>query len=179
MNILVACEVSGRVRNAFRRRGHAAYSCDILSNHSPYHIQGNALDYLNDGWNMLIAFPPCTYLTAAGNRAGHRGSEKEREALDFVRQLMNAPIPYIAIENPAGSIGTHIRKADQFIHPYQFGEPYYKKTGLWLKNLPELITTQIAKPPYYRWHDMKTPHIRSLTFKGIADAMSRQWGRPL
>jgi len=139
MRVLVACEYSGRVRDAFRLLGHDAMSCDLLPSEAPGpHYQGDVRDILNDGWDLMVAHPDCTYLCSSGlhwNRRVPGRDELTEEALDFVRLLMDAPIPRIAIENPVGRICTAIRKPDQFIQPYQFGHDASKKTGLWLKNL--------------------------------------------
>lgn len=159
MKILIACEYSGRVREAFRKLGHDAWSCDLLpsDDNSPYHIQGDVLDILNDGWDMMIAHPPCTYLSGAGNRwfneerygdkARQRKADRE-EALRFVEQLYNAPINLVAVENPIGYLSKNFHKPDQIIQPYQFGEPHIKATCLWLKGLPPLTyTTPEAEKP--------------------------------
>lgn len=140
MKVLVACETSGAVRDAFRALGHDAMSCDILPTDIPGpHYQGDVRDILNNGWDLLIAHPPCTYLCSSGmhwTTRGLRDPQLTEDALDLVRLLMAAPIPRIAIENPVGCISTHIRPADQYIHPHQFGDDASKKTGLWLKGLP-------------------------------------------
>lgn len=185
MRVLAACEMSGRVRDAFRRQGHEAYSCDILPNPSPYHIQRDVMEILDDAWDIMIAFPPCTYISNIGNR-WYRGTQAESDALDFVWDLMNADIPKICIENPVGQISTQIGKPDQIIDPFMFGDPYYKKTCLWLDGLPALRWSRktMAQPPYMRWVNNgknhfglhKTPSVRSLTFPGIANAMAEQWG---
>lgn len=203
MRVLTACEFTGRVRDAFRRLGHDAWSCDLLPTEGDprYHIQGDVLDVLEDGWDLMIAHPPCTYLTVAGaawfNQPGRQ--EKQKEALDFVRSLMDAPIPRIAIENPVSVISTKIREPDQIITPCMFGEPYPKTTCLWLKNLPKLKPTNLVKPipDYVVWVDKRSGKIkkehkwiadlrgsknrqseRSRTFQGVADAMASQWSRP-
>lgn len=196
MKILIACEFSGRVREAFRKKGHDAFSCDIIPSDipSPYHIQDDVLNHLNDGWDMMIAFPPCTHLAVSGARwftEGKKDIQLQIDALEFVRKLMNAPVPKIAIENPVSVISTRIRKPDQVINPYQFGDPVPKKTCLWLKNLPKLIPINIVEPEFMIGKDGKkyslihylTPwdkdrkRIRSLTFQGIANAMAEQWGK--
>lgn len=200
LRVLVACEFSGRVREAFRRRGHAALSCDLLpaDDGSPHHYQGNVLDLLEgpDKWDMLIAFPPCTYLCSSGlhwNNKTPGRTEKTEAALDFVRLLMEAPVPHIAIENPVGCISTRIRKPTQYIQPYQYGHNASKKTGLWLTNLPALV----PNPEHYiaprlvggrkRWANQtdsgqnrlapspSRAMERSKTYLGIAEAMACAW----
>lgn len=197
MRVLVACEYSGRVREAFRSLGHDAWSCDLLPSDdgSEHHIEGDVLSVLNDGWDMMIAFPPCTYLCSSGlhwNKRVAGREEKTVEALEFVRALMEAPIDKIAIENPVGRIGTAIRKADQSIHPYMFGDDASKRTCLWLKNLRLLKPTRFVEPRMVdgkpRWSNQtdsgqnKLPPSedrwkeRSKTYQGIADAMASHWG---
>jgi hypothetical protein len=191
IKILIACEFSGRVREAFRKRGFNAWSCDLLpaEDKSPYHIQGNVLEVLQDGWTLMIAHPPCTYLCNSGVRWLHERKErwkKLKESAEFFKTLLNAPIPYIAIENPIPhkyALQLIGRKYDQIIQPYQFGEPYSKATCLWLKNLPKLKPTKIIpkkqvvhaiykEPPSpNRWKN------RSRTYRGIAEAMAEQWGK--
>jgi site-specific DNA-cytosine methylase len=182
MKILVACEYSGRVRDAFRDRGHDAVSCDLLPTDAPGpHYQGDVSDILDDGWDMLIAFPPCTHLAVSGARwfKEKQTDGRQQAALDFVRLLMDAKIDKIAIENPVSIISSHIRKPDQTIQPWQFGQGETKRTCLWLKNLPLLTPTNIVEgreqriwkmpPSANRWK------LRSQTFQGIADAMAGQW----
>lgn len=200
LRVLVACEHTGTVRDAFRRLGHDAVSVDLLPTTAPGpHIQGDVLDHLNAGWDLMVAHPPCTYLAASGLHWNKRvpGREKKtREALDFVRQLMRAPIPRIAIENPQGRISTAIRPADQYIQPYDFGADASKKTGLWLKGLPPLVPSERVpgrRVKYKgrvveRWANQTdggqnkcspSPDrwaIRSATYPGIAEEMARQWG---
>lgn len=146
MRVLVACEYSGAVRDAFLRHGHDALSCDLLPTDSPGpHHQGDVSELLDDGWDLMIAHPPCTYLSSSGmhrTTRGLRDPQLTEDALDFVRLLMDADIPKIAIENPVGCISTRIRKADQYIQPWWFGHDASKKTGLWLKNLPLLKPTE-------------------------------------
>ncbi len=154
MKILVACEYSGRVREAFRKLGHDAWSCDLLpsDDNSPYHIQGDVLDHLADGWDMMVAHPPCTYLSSSGLHWNKRvlGREQKTEAaLVFTKQLLDAPIPKIALENPVGRVSSAIRKPDQTIQPWMFGEDASKSTCLWLKNLPILKPTKIIEPSLY------------------------------
>lgn len=204
LRILVACEESQVVTKAFRKLGHEAYSCDILptsGKHPEWHIQDDVLKHLNKGWDMMIAFPPCTYLAISGNRwADDPERQKERKkALAFVRKLMTAPIDRIAVENPVGVISTNIRKFDQMIEPYQFGDKVQKRTCLWLKNLPLLEPTKVIdkeKLEYKKWYCEKEKRwkrqslwyynarnlpteerrkVRSKTFQGIADAMAIQW----
>lgn len=152
MRILVACEFSGIVRSAFRKRGHDAWSNDLLgaADGSPHHIQADVLTVLNDGWDLMIAHPPCTDLAVSG---AHRFREKiadgrQQRALDFVRRLLDAPIPRIALENPVGVISSKIRKPDQIIQPYEFGHDASKKTCLWLKDLPKLVPTRLIEGRY-------------------------------
>jgi hypothetical protein len=191
MRVLVACEYSGRVRDAFIARGHDAWSCDLLPSEgdSNYHIQGDVLNELQPGrWDLMIAHPPCTLLTRAGARWWKGREAEQKEALDFVLRLMAADIPKIAIENPPGAIGTRIRKADQYIQPWEHGDPEKKMTGLWLKGLPKIKPTKnvydemmnlpeklrskchYAAPGPDRWKE------RSRTYQGIAKAMAEQWG---
>lgn len=182
MRILVACEFSGRVRDAFIRQGHDAVSCDILPSDSPDgpHWQGDVRDILDeDDWDMMIAHPPCTHLAVSGARWFEDKLDEQWEALEFVRTLMAAPINRIAIENPVSIISSRIRKPDQIIHPWQFGHGERKTTCLWLKNLPPLTPTNVVDgrasvvhrmaPGPARWK------ARSTTYSGIAEAMSQQW----
>ena len=206
MRVLIACEYSGRVRNAFQALGHDAWSCDLLpaEDQSQKHLQCDVTEILGDGWDLMIAHPECTYLCSSGLHWNKRGaivngrprSELTEEALRFVHMLMNAPIHRIAIENPIGCISTRIRKPDQIIQPYEYGEDASKATCLWLKNLPKLQPTgrfQGRKvlfngklverwsnqtdsgqnrlgPSEDRWKE------RARTFQGWADAMAQQWG---
>lgn len=191
MRVLIACEYSGVVRDAFARRGHTAVSCDILPTDRPqgWHVRGDVLGLLHAGWDLMIAHPPCTYLTRAGAR-WWRGREREQEeALRFVRALMDAPIPHIAIENPPGAIGTRIRPADQYVQPWQFGHPETKSTGLWLKALPPLRETRnvhalmLTLPAkernriHYLAPGPNRGKERSRTYEGLAEAMAEQWGQ--
>ena len=154
LRVLCACEFSGTVRDAFLRRGHDAMSCDLLPTSAPGpHYQGNVLDVLNDGWNLMVGHPPCTYLCSSGmhwTTRGLRDPELTEEALAFVRALLDAPIEKIAIENPVGCISTQIRESDQIIQPWMFGHDASKSTCLWLKNLPLLVATEIIPPAGYR-----------------------------
>ena len=226
MNVLVACEESQRVCNAFREKGHSAFSCDILpcsGGHPEWHIQGDVLkilnpyelpfggeviefrtmdgaDYVIEKWDLIIAHPPCTYLTLAGNKwfkpeFADRFPDRQKqrkEAVDFFMDIANADCDKIAIENPVGVMSSQWRKPDQYIEPYMFGDSEKKKTGLWLKGLPLLKPTNIVEPVIIhcksganepRWHmeTMRLPReersrLRSQTFIGIAKAMANQWG---
>jgi hypothetical protein len=194
MRVLIACEYSGTVRDAFLKQGHYAMSCDILpceSSASGDHYQGDVMDILDHDWDMMIAHPPCTHLAVSGAKhfAKKIADGRQQAALDFVQALMDAPIPRICIENPVSIISTRIRKPDQIIQPWMFGHEATKTTCLWLKNLPALMPTKIvgrgkrhitksgrSLPDWYnlppsedRWK------IRSATFTGIADAMATQW----
>jgi site-specific DNA-cytosine methylase len=191
MRVLIACEYSGTVRDAFLRAGHDALSCDLLPTESPGpHYQGDVRDILADGWDLMIAHPPCTHLAVSGARWFKDKQVEQAEALDFVRLLLAAPIPRIALENPVSIISSRIRKPDQIIQPYQYGHEATKTTCLWLQNVPPLVPTEIvgkgarhvtksgkSLPEWYnlppsldRWK------IRSATFPGIAAAMAAQWG---
>lgn len=195
MRVLVACEFSGTVRDAFTDRGHYAMSCDLLPSESPgEHYQGDVRDLLDCQWDLMIAHPPCTYLCSSGLHWNGRTPGRQAltdDALEFVRELLAAPIPRIALENPVGCISTRIRKFDQAIQPYQFGHDASKKTCLWLKNLPPLQPTQMIAPRIVngrsRWANQtdsgqnKLPPsknrwaLRSETYAGIAKAMADQW----
>jgi hypothetical protein len=194
MRVLVACEFSGIVRDAFAKRGHDAWSCDLLPSEKPgNHIQDNVLNHLNENWDLMIAHPPCTYLSRAGARWWKDEKRKllADEAAEFVYTLRDSIINKIAIENPIGQLNNRWRYPDQTIHPWQFGEPYSKATCLWLKNLPPLVYTCIV-PIYKAWLPSNTGGINrgqkhqkgfahnardaSRTFIGIADAMAEQWG---
>ena len=190
MRVLVGCEYSGIVRDAFAVRGHDAWSCDILDSESEgNHIKGNVLDYLDMDWQLAVFHPPCTHLSVSGARwftEGKKPMKLREDALDFVQKLMNAPIDHICIENPVSVISSHIRQADQTINPYQFGHTEYKKTCLWLKNLPLLKETNnvlketqqlpdnISKRIWYLGSGKG--HERSKFYTGIASAMAEQWG---
>ena len=195
MKILVACEYSGIVRNAFAAKGHDSWSCDILPTESPgNHIQDDILKHLDKGWDLMIAHPPCTHLAVSGARwftEGKKPWSLQEEALDFVRKLLDSPIHKIALENPVSVISTKIRKPNQIIQPFQFGHDVSKKTCLWLKNLPNLIPTKIVKPDIiekdgykmsrHHWETFKLPSkirgkVRSKFYEGIAEAMANQWG---
>ncbi len=192
MKILIACEESQTVCNAFRAKGHEAYSCDILppsGGHPEWHIQDDVLNHLNDGWDMIIAHPPCTYLAVSGAAWFKKRQREQLQALRFVRFLLNQDqIPKIALENPVSVISTKIRKPDQIIQPYQFGHLEQKTTCLWLKGLPKLMPTKDVKEEMMKLPKNKRERlhylppgkersiIRSKTFQGIADAMAEQWG---
>jgi hypothetical protein len=196
MKILIACEQSGTVRDAFIAAGHDAMSCDILPSDKPGpHYQGDVLDVLGDGWDMMIAHPPCTYLATSGLHWNKRRPERAQlteGALKFVRKFLIADIEHIALENPIGCISSQIRKPDQIIQPWMFGHDASKATCLWLKNLPALRQTQYVGPRIVnnkeRWANQtdsgqnRLPpsadraKIRSITYQGIADAMAAQWG---
>jgi hypothetical protein len=210
MKVLIACEESQAVTKAFRALGHEAYSCDILpcsGGHKEWHLQGDVFNYTNQDWDLMIAHPPCTYLAVSGaahlyNKDKTPNIERyknQAEALNFVQRLMDLDIPRIAIENPISVISTHIRKPDQIIQPYWFGDSASKSTCLWLKNLPKLIpTNMVDKGEFKEWIDKKSGKtkrqplwfyqalqqaktseerrtLRSKTFKGIAEAMATQW----
>lgn len=193
MKVLVACEFSGVVREAFRAKGHDAWSCDILppEDDSPYHIHGDVMLYLKEDWDLMIAHPPCTHLAVSGARWFKDKQEEQAEALDFVRRLMNAPIERIAIENPVSVISTKIRKPDQIVQPWMFGDPFTKTTCLWLKNLPILEPTNIVDKgerhvtksgrSLPKWYNLPPSEdrakIRSRTFEGFAKAMAEQWSK--
>ncbi len=191
MKILIACEFSGVVREAFRKKGHDAWSCDLLPSDiaSPYHIQDDVLKHLNEGWDMMIAHPPCTYLSNSGVRWLYNSDktkneerwENMRTGREFFLKLLNADIPRVAVENPIQHkyAREKIRKPDQIIQPWQFGHGETKATCLWLKNLPKLIPTNMVSGRENRIHRMppspQRGHLRSITYQGIADAMAEQW----
>ena len=181
MKVLVACEFSGAVRDAFRNKGHEAYSLDILPSESPseYHIQDDLRNIDVSAYDLLIAFPPCTYLAVSGARWFKDRQEEQKEALDFVNYILCLPVEKIAVENPIGVISTKIRKPDQIIQPWQFGHGETKATCLWLKNLPLLTPTNIVEGREPRIHHMSPgpdrSKERSRTYKGIAEAMAEQW----
>ena len=187
LRVLVACECSGRVRDAFRARGHDAWSCDLQAaeDGSPYHIQGDALAVLDDGWDLMIAHPPCTHLAVSGARwfPEKRADGRQQQAVEFFMRLVNAPIPRIAIENPVGIMSSVYRTPDQIIQPWQFGHGETKATCLWLKNLPLLTPTNIVEGRENRiWRMPPSPErgkLRSVTYSGIAEAFAAQWGGEL
>ena len=181
LKVLVACEYSGTVRDAFIKAGHDAMSCDLLpTDVEGPHYQGNVLDILGNGWDMMIAHPPCTHLAVSGARWFKDKQVEQSEALEFVRALLAAPIKHIALENPVSIISSRIRKPDQIIQPWQFGHGETKATCLWLKNLPVLTHTDIVSGREQRVHKMPPSvdrwKLRSKTYQGIADAMVQQWG---
>lgn len=196
MRVLVACEYSGTVRDAFLRAGHEALSCDLLPTDVPGpHYQGDVRDVLGQGWDLMVAHPPCTYLCSSGLHWNKRVPGREaltQEAVDFVRLLLEAPIPRIALENPIGRISTAIRPADQYVQPHEYGHDASKRTGLWLKNLPKLAPTLRVPPRMVdgkpRWGNQTDSgqnrlgpsedrwKLRSETYVGIAEAMATQWG---
>lgn len=181
MKVLVACEFSGIVREAFKRRGHDAWSCDLLYSEIPgQHIKGDVLNVLNDGWDLMIAHPPCTFLASSGARWFKLREQEQQDALNFVQTLLDAPIEKIALENPVGVISTKIRKPDQTIQPWMFGHGETKATCLWLKNLPLLVPTNIVEGRVPKVHFMSPTKDRwkhrSRTYKGIAEAFANQWG---
>jgi site-specific DNA-cytosine methylase len=204
MRVLVACEESQTVCKAFRALGHEAYSCDLLpcsGGHPEWHLQTDVTELLKGKWNLVIAFPPCTYLTVTGNRwfnvekYGEKAIQRQRErefAISFFKMFAECDCEKLAIENPVGIMSSEWRKPDQIINPYQFGDPFEKKTCLWLKGLPKLQTTKVVEKPkrtefksgktmptWYAdlWHLPKEERakLRSKTFQGIADAMAAQW----
>ena len=206
MKVLVACEESQAVCKEFRKLGHEAYSCDIVpcsGGHPEWHLQQDVLPLLKEKWDMIIAFPPCTYLTVTGNRwfnidrYGEKAIQRHKDrkdAIDFFMTFANADCEKIAIENPVGIMSSEWRKPNQIINPWQFGDAFEKKTCLWLKGLPELKPTNIVEiPPRKRfdsgksmpswyaeaWHLPKEERakLRSKTFPGIARAMAEQWGK--
>lgn len=182
--VLVACESSGVVRDAFIRAGHDAMSCDLLPAEQPGpHYQGDVRDVLDDGWNLMVAHPPCTHLAVSGARWFKDKLIEQEEALHFVRLLLAAPIPRIALENPISIISSRIRKPDQIIQPWQFGHGETKATCLWLKNLPKLQPTDVVEGREARVHKMPPGpnrwRERSRTYLGIGAAMADQWGRVL
>jgi len=197
MKVLIACEFSGTVRDAFRKCGHDAWSCDILPSQggNKYHFQCDVMEILDKGWDMMIAFPPCTHLACSGARhfAKKIKDGRQQEAINFVKKLLESPIEKIALENPVGVISSKIRKPDQIIQPYQFGHEAQKTTCLWLKNLPKLKPTKIVGKGEFitfksgkrhpKWWSAlastgkpQNALKRSKTFQGIADAMAEQWG---
>ena len=181
MRVLVACEFSGTVRDAFIARGHDAMSCDLLPTEKPGpHYQGDVRDILCNGWDLMIAHPPCTHLAVSGARWFTEKRDEQAEALDFVRELLAAPIPKIAVENPVSIISSRIRRPDQVIHPWMFGHGETKATCLWLKGLPLLEPTNMVSGREARIHKLPPTadrwKLRSLTYQGIADAMAEQWG---
>ena len=192
MKVLVACEYSGVVREAFAKRGHDAWSCDLLPTDQPSdkHIQGDVLEIINDGWDLIIAHPPCTHLSLSGAKywAEKRADGRQQKAIKFVEDIWDADCPLICIENPVGALTKHSKlgKASVYIQPYEFGHAEQKRTGLWLKGLPKLEGTKfidvkgLPNKERHRLHWLPPSKdrwkIRSTTFQGIADAMADQWG---
>ena len=200
MKVLVACEYSGVVRNAFLKKGHDAWSCDLLPTESypiEKHYQGDIFEIIDDRWDLMIAHPPCTHLAVSGARHFKQkiADGRQQQGIDFFMRLANAPIKKICIENPVCIMSTKWRKPDQIIQPYHFGDNVQKTTCLWLKNLPNLVSTNIVEPEIIQLKNGKkmsrfnydtfrlSPkirgHIRSKTFPGIANAMAEQWGGSL
>jgi len=184
MNILIACEESGKVREAFRLLGHNAWSCDIQPSRIPgHHYQKDIRDVLGLPWDMMIAFPPCTDLAVSGSRwfKEKQKDGRQKASIDFFLMLAYSKIGRICLENPVGIMSTHYRKPDQIIQPWQFGHGETKATCLWLKNLPALVPTNIVQGREHRiWRLPPGPdrqRLRSETFQGIAEAMACQWGR--
>ena len=183
MRVLIACEFSGIVRDAFIARGHDAMSCDLLPTESPGpHYQGDVFDIIGDGWDLMVAHPPCTDLAVSGARwfADKRADGRMQRAYEFVMTLAEAPIERIAIENPISVLSSMWRKPDQIIQPWQFGHPETKATCFWLKKLPQLEPTNIVDGREARVHRLSPGpdrwKERSRTLQGIADAMAEQWG---
>ena len=181
MRVLIACEYSGTVRDAFIHQGHEAMSCDLLPTDAPGpHYQGDVFDIINNGWDLMIAHPPCTHLAVSGARWFKDKKVEQAEAIDFFMRLVNASIPKIAIENPVCIMSTKYRKPDQVIQPWQYGHGETKATCLWLKNLPLLTPTNIVEGREARVHRMPPSadrwKKRSETYQGIAAAMASQWG---
>ena len=181
MRILVACEFSGTVRDAFIARGHDAMSCDLKPTEVPGpHYEGSVVDVLNDGWDLMVAHPPCTHLAVSGARWFKEMIREQEEALAFVSLLLSAQIPRIALENPISIISSRIRKPDQVIQPWQFGHGETKATCLWLKGLPLLHPTHTVEGREAKIHRMAPSpdrwKLRSKTYTGIAKAMAAQWG---
>lgn len=202
MKVLVACEFSGIVRDAFISHGHEAMSCDLLETERPGpHYCGDVRDVLGRGWDLMVAHPPCTYIAVSGMHwtvRGFRDPQLTEDALDFVRLLLGAPVGRIALENPVSVISSRIRRPEQIIQPWQFGHPESKATCLWLKNLPKLVPTDILPLPeggrwlnqfrggqnaardsrgkLYGWNDPAIKLARARTYSGIAEAMALQWG---
>lgn len=199
MKVLIACEESQTVCKAFRKLGHEAFSCDILEcsgGHPEWHLKGDIFEFINQGWDMMIAHPPCTDLAVSGARHFPQkiADGRQQRALDFVQKLMNAPIKKICVENPVSVISSKIRKPDQIIQPYYFGDPFKKTTCLWLKGLSKLEPTNIVEVSDLRTYNCKNgkkavfsdwinkggkdrAKLRSKTFQGIADAMADQWSK--
>jgi len=183
MRVLIACEYSGRVRDAFTARGHHAISCDLLPSDAPgLHYQGDVFDIIGDGWDLMIAHPPCTHLAVSGARhfAEKRADGRQQAAIDFFMTLARCGIPKICIENPVCIMSKIWRKPDQIIQPWQFGHGETKATCLWLTGLPHLVPTDIVPGRSDRIHKMPPSadrwKLRSTTYQGVANAMAEQWG---
>lgn len=196
MRVLVACEFSGVVRCAFEAAGHDSWSCDLLETEKPgQHLRCDVLSVLDQDWDLMIAHPPCTYLCSSGlhwNKRDPSRQAKTELALEFIKALLDAPIPRIALENPVGCIGSRIRKASQYIQPYEFGHDASKRTGLWLQGLGLLTSTEYVPPRVVdgrpRWSNQTDSGQnrlspgperwaeRSVTYEGVAKAMADQWG---
>ena len=181
MKVLIACEYSGRVRDAFIAQGHDAISCDLLPTDNPGpHYKGDVTDILNNGFDLMIAHPPCTHLAVSGSRHFHRKQKEQKEALDFVRLLMDAPIDRWCIENPVSVISSAIRPSDQIIQPWEHGHGEVKSTCFWLKNLPKLKPSNCVEGREPKVHMMPPGpdrwKLRSTTYEGVALAMGQQWG---
>jgi site-specific DNA-cytosine methylase len=180
LKVLIACEYSGVVRDAFLAKGHEALSCDLLDTEVPGpHYKGDVKDIIDQGWDLMVAHPPCTHLAVSGARWFKDKREEQAEALEFVRMLLEAPIKRIALENPVSIISSKIRKPDQIIQPWMFGHGETKATCLWLKNLPKLYPTEVVQGRVPRVHMMAPSpdrwKERSRTYAGIAEAMAEQW----
>lgn len=191
MRVLIACEFSGVVREAFASRGHEAWSCDLLDSEVPgNHFKEDVREIVSHyNWDLMIAHPPCTHLAVSGARWFKYKKEQQKEALEFVSYLLNSPIPKIALENPVSIISSRIRKPDQIVHPWMFGDPFTKTTCLWLKNLPLLVPTSVVDKgkrhitksgkSLPEWYNLPPSEdrakIRSRTFQGFANAMATQW----
>jgi site-specific DNA-cytosine methylase len=195
VRVLIACEFSAAVRDAFRARGHDARSVDIIPTEGDprWHIQGDALETIERGrWDLMVAFPPCTHLASSGSQwwPAKRADGRQHAAFAFVRSLWEAPVPRVAIENPAGWLNTNWRRPDQIVNPWQFGDPWNKRTCLWVRGLPLLAPTDVVEsngpwvggePGLLRSSGgaHRNPHERSRTFQGIANAMAEQWGNAI
>ena len=196
MKVLIACEFSGTVRDAFAKLGHDAWSCDLEPSESNgKHYQGNMFDIINEGWDLMIAHPPCTHLAVSGARhfEKKKADGRQKQGIDFFMQVINSNIPKMAVENPIGIMSSLYRKPDQIIQPWEYGHKTTKATCLWLKNLPLLKPTNIVEKGEFvifpsgkrmsKWYADSAKHspkerekIRNKTFQGIADAMAQQWG---
>lgn len=196
MRVLIACEHSGTVRDAFIRQGHEATSCDLLETDTPGpHYRGDVRDILTAAWDMVLAFPPCTHLAVSGAKhfAQKRADGRQQEGIDFFMLFTRLECPRVAIENPVGIMSSVYRKPDQIIQPYQHGDPFTKTTCLWLKGLPKLTPTNVVDKGARHvtkggnslpaWYNLPPgpdrARIRNKTFPGIARAMAEQWGKPI